>query len=303
MKNSLLRFLLFVLGLLLSLILLAAVAFSLVNHTNGTLVSSGEKRSYLLYVPESYDPSTPAPLVITMHGFAEWPARQMHISRWNDLADEYGFIVVYPSGTSFPLRWRLWGQPGTRLDPMRDVRFISDLIDKIETDYNIDPARIYVNGFSNGGGMSFLLSCALSERIAAIGLVSGAFLTPWENCQPSRPVPAIVFHGTADPIVPFLGESFGRFGVSLPSIAEWVETLAQRNGCGGAPLELNPVGQVRGTRFADCAADLIFYAIDGGGHAWPGGEYSRDWIVRHTTRDIEATRTIWEFFQEHPLGE
>jgi polyhydroxybutyrate depolymerase len=299
MKKFLTRSILIILGLLLSVVLFVAVAFTLVNRTNGRLVSSGEKRTYLLYVPDSYDPSTPAPLVITIHGFAQWPAHQMQISHWNDLADEYGFIVVYPSGTRFPLRWRLRGEPGSDLDPMRDVTFISDLIDKLEAEYNIDPDRIYANGLSNGGGMSFLLSCKLSDRIAAIGTVAGVFLIPWEVCQPSQPVPAMVFHGTADPIVPYQGGPYADYEIAFPSIPEWVDSLAQRNGCNDVPLDIPATGEVSGIRFTDCTADVVFYTITGGGHSWPGGDPIPEWIVGHTTADIDATRTLWDFFQRH----
>jgi len=68
------------------------------NRTNGTIVSSGEKREYLLYVPRSYDRAKPTPLVISMHAAMNWPAFQMKLSQWNKVADENGFIVVYPAG-------------------------------------------------------------------------------------------------------------------------------------------------------------------------------------------------------------
>ena len=303
MKKRLIRFALIFLGLLVTLILLAAVAFRLINRTNGTLVSLGKKRSYLLYVPETYNPATPTPLVISIHGYAEWPAHQMQISRWNDLAEQYGFIVVYPSGTQFPLRWRTRGEPGSDTDPMLDVTFISDLIDQLESEYNLDPARIYANGLSNGGGMSFVLSCKLSERIAAIGTVSGAYIFPWSECHPSRPVPTIVFHGTADPIVPYQGGPSKAFDLPFPSIPEWIDSLAQHNGCTGAPLEIPASGDVSGVQFTDCAsnAEVVFYTIAGGGHSWPGGEPMPESIVGYTTQNIDATKTMWYFFQQHPL--
>ena len=78
--------------------LVEAVSFGARNRTNGTIVSSGQKREYLLYVPRSYDRAKPTPLVISMHGGALWPAAQMEISRWNTVADEQGLLVVYPSG-------------------------------------------------------------------------------------------------------------------------------------------------------------------------------------------------------------
>jgi polyhydroxybutyrate depolymerase len=294
---------LFVLGLASGLTLAAAVAYWLSDRTNGSLLSSGVKRTYLLYVPKSYNTATPAPLVISIHGYAEWPAHQMQLSRWNDLADRYGFIVVYPSGTGFPKRWRIRLAPGSDSDARLDVTFISDLIDKLASQYNIDPARIYANGLSNGGGMSFVLSCQLSDRIAAIGTVSGAYLFPWNACQPSRPVPVIVFHGTADPVVPYLGGPSRSFNLPFPSIPEWVEALARHNGCTGAPQAIPAHAGVSGVQYADCAsgAAVYFYTITGGGHAWPGGKPLPEFLVGQTTRAIDATKTMWAFFQGHPL--
>lgn len=284
-------------GLPLALAALIGAAYLLAQRTNGALVSSGETRAYLLYVPPSYDPGVPAPLVITLHGFMQWPAHQARITRWNDLADEHGFLVVYPAGTGFPRRWDAAGQ-GTA-----DVRFLSDLIDRLQADYAIDPARIYVNGLSNGGGMSLALACALSERVAAFGSVAGAYLLPWEDCRPARPVPAVIFHGTDDPIVPYGGGPSQRFDAPFPAIPAWAEELARRNGCAGPPLEQSAGPHVRAVNYAGCAADVVFYAIDGGGHTWPGGEPLPGWLTGPTTQEIDATRALWEFFQDHPLRE
>jgi len=299
MMRTLIRVILIALGALALLVALAAGAFLLANRTNGTLVSSGEKRAYLLYVPDSYDPTVPAPLVVSFHGFAEWPAHQMRISGWNELADRYGFIVVYPSGTGFPLGWRTHGTAGPT--PPIDVLFVSDLIDELEARFNIDATRIYANGLSNGGGMAFVLSCALSERIAAIGGVSGAYLLPWELCTPSRPVPTIVFHGTDDPIVPYQGGPSRSFNIAFPAIPAWVAMLAERNGCHETPVELPRMGEATGVAYSDCSASVAFYTIAGGGHAWPGGEPLPEMIVGHTTQDLNATQLMWDFFQAHRL--
>jgi len=125
------------------LVLAGEVSFQVWNRNNGSIVSSGEKREYLLYVPESYDSSKPTPLVIGMHGGAMLPTQQMHLTHWNDLADENGFIVVYPAGTGSVKKWHTFDLgPGLE----RDVRFFSELIDTLESAYNIDPARIYAHG-------------------------------------------------------------------------------------------------------------------------------------------------------------
>jgi polyhydroxybutyrate depolymerase len=156
---------------------LAALLYFQIHRANGHIISSGKKRRYLLYVPKSYHPERPTPLVISIHGFAEWPAHQAEISHWNQVAEENNFIVVYPCGTGFPLRWFAGGWANT----LQDVQFISDLIDRLVRDFNIDPSRIYANGLSNGGGMSFMLAAHLSQRIAAFGGVSGLYLLPWAD--------------------------------------------------------------------------------------------------------------------------
>ena len=297
------RIFLILLGLVVLLAFLIFIAFSWLDKTNGRLVSSGQERKYLLYVPESYNPSTPTPLVISFHGFAEWPAHQMELSGWNALADQNGFIVVYPSGSGFPKRWKISDEIATPSDPLIDVQFISDLIDQLGREYNIDHSRIYANGLSNGGGMSFLLACELSEQIAAIGSVSGAYLFSPADCNPSRPVPMIAFHGTADPIVPYQGDPSSSSDIRFPSIPEWVEAWAEQNGCSLNSVELPSKGEVSGIRYTPCEqnAEVNFYTIDGGGHSWPGGEPLPEWIVGHTTQDIDATQVMWEFLKGYSL--
>src|SRR5260221_9278742 len=175
-RNGVLVAVLVLINLPVALALIEAVSFYVLNGNNGTIVSSGEKREYLLYVPRSYDRTRPTPLVISMHGAAGWPAAQMETSQWNKVAEEDGFIVVYPSGLggAGPRIWR--ADLGTGL--MRDVRFISELIDTLEASYNIDPTRGYANGLSNGGGMAFVLSCTRSDRIPAGGVGGGPPILP-----------------------------------------------------------------------------------------------------------------------------
>jgi polyhydroxybutyrate depolymerase len=289
------------------LILLAAYARTVytppAGEITGRIDSGGEKRTYVLHVPESYDPSTPVPLVISMHGFAEWPGHQMEISRWNDLADRYGFLVVYPAGTGFPLHWRIGGNESGATPALIDVEFISKLIDVLAEQYTIDPARVYANGLSNGGGMADMLACTLSDRIAAIGGVSGAYLFPRDQCNPRRSVPVIAFHGTADPIVPYSGGESASFHEPFPPVTEWAAEWAGRNGCASAPADLPAAGEVTGIRYDGCrnGAEVILYTIHDGGHAWPGGVPLPQWLVGRTTQDIDATNVMWEFFCRHPL--
>jgi polyhydroxybutyrate depolymerase len=273
-----------------------AVAFYSANRDNGSFVSSGEKREYLLYVPRSYDRTRPTPLVISMHGAGLWGASQRDISRWNDLADTKGFIVVYPSGVG-GRGVRIWrAEPGE--DLAKDVRFISALIDTLSAHYNVDPSRVYANGLSNGGGMSFALSCMLSDRIAAVGMVAAAQTLPWRWCADRRPMPMIAFHGTADAHVPYKGGPSWLSPRPFPNVPKWTASWAGRNQCNPNPVDSVLLPDVVRRTYAHCAdrAPVVLYTIRGGGHTWPGGMELPEWFVGRTTRSIDATRLMWEFF-------
>jgi polyhydroxybutyrate depolymerase len=276
------------------------------NRTNGSIISSGDKREYLLYVPGSYDSTKPTPLVISMHAAMNWPAFQMKVSQWNKAADKNGFIVVYPAGTDplhlGPSAWFMdgSGSPST----MPDVRFISQLIDTLEAKYNIDSTRIYANGLSNGGGMAFALSCTLSHRIAAIGAVSAAQSLPWSWCKDPTPIPMIAFHGTADPFVPYNGAPPGWLNPKpFPNVSTWAANWARRNHCGPNPVDSTVAADVTRREYTNCAknAAVVFYTIKAGGHQWPGGSPMPEWIVGRQSNSIDATGQMWAFFGEHPL--
>jgi polyhydroxybutyrate depolymerase len=283
-----------------ALFALFAAAWSFIREpTNLTLVSSGRRREYLLHIPASYDRKRPTPLVISMHGAGGWPSQQMRTSRWNRVADDEGFIVVYPSGERIgPRVWHVG--PGDGLT--RDVRFISDLIDKLRAEYNIDPNRIYVNGLSNGGGMSFVLSCTISGRIAAVGLVAAAQTLPWKWCSHDRPMPMIAFHGTADPIVPYGGGTTWVSPRSFPTVAGWATNWARRNRCAPHATDSAIAPHVIRREFTGCADDasVVLYTIRDGGHSWPGGEPMPEWFVGTTSKEVDASREMWAFFRAHP---
>jgi polyhydroxybutyrate depolymerase len=298
------RVALVVIGLPVVLVLIALVSIYFLDRTNGTIVSSGEKRKYLLYVPGSYDRAKPTPLVISMHALALWPAAQMETSQWNRLADEHGFIVVYPSGTGLIKIWRLH-EPEPEAGLMEDVRFISDLIDTLKAAYSIDPTRIYANGFSNGGAMASVLSCALSDRIAAVGTVAPAqdALLPWSWFADCRPVPMMQFHGTADPFVPYGGGLSWPTPRPFPSVSTWAANWARRNRCGPNPIEAVMAADVSRLEYTNCADDatVVLYTVRGGGHSWPGGKPLPEWWAGRTSRSIDATSQMWTFFRDHRL--
>jgi polyhydroxybutyrate depolymerase len=254
--------------------------------------SGGETRRYWLYVPSSYSPDRAVPLVFSLHGFASNPSQQRWFSRLDALADKAGFIAVFPAGTGIPLRWNAGDSPFLGASRADDVQFFRELIRDLTSTLCIDPTRIYATGLSNGGGMVNRLACELSDQITAIGGVAGAYSPV--DCNVTRPVPVIAFHGTADEIVNYKGVTSMR----LPGIVGWAAAWAQRNGCSDSE-SIPAVGDVSGLRYTDCAddAEVVLYTIQDGGHTWPGGP--RVDFLGKTSTDIDASAMMWEFFQRY----
>jgi polyhydroxybutyrate depolymerase len=272
-----------------------AVSFYAKNRSNGTIVSSGERREYFLHVPRDLDRRKPAALVLSLHGAGGWPALQRDLSRWNDVADREGFIVVYPAGRA-TAGARVWHMTGER-----DAQYIADLIDKLRGEHNIDRRRIYVNGLSNGGGMSWALSCRMPERFAAIGMVGAALLLPSSWCKSTQPVPVIGIHGLRDRVALYHGgTSWVAPGLApfLSFGADW----ARRNRCAPAAQDVEIRDGVTLREYKPCANDatVALYTLRDGGHTWPGGAELPDWFMGKTVKDFDASAEMWRFFEQHP---
>lgn len=255
------------------------------GQTDESLVSGGVDRSYIRYVPPAHDGKRPVPLVLAFHGLAEGAAIHVQHTEYLPLAEEEGFAVAFPQGLGAIPQWN------TGL-ASADVVMVGDLLDQLEADLCIDTNRIYASGLSLGGFMTSTLACVYDDRIAAFAPVAG--IRDPAGCSPSRPVPMLTFHGTADTFVPF---------GPIPGI---VDAWAGRNGCGSPAEEFvaaDDVADIFRITYACPTAPVVFYRIDEGGHSWPGSEFSRliEAVVGYTTFEIEATDLIWEFFEQHPL--
>ncbi len=274
-----------------------------------SLMSAGLKRCYLLHLPPDYDGDQSLPLIISLPGFTSNPKGQEYLTRWNEVADNEGLLIVYPQGTSSPLRWN--SSAAFTDSDVDDVQFLADLIDEVSTIVAVDPTRIYVDGMSNGGSMANRVACELAGKVAAVGVVTGPPVEPPGGCNPERPIPLIAFYGTEDPLVAYEGgivsESFisklihrSSPPVSFPSVESYIEAWAERNGCTMVPELIPAQGDAGGVRYTRCknTSEIVFYTIEGGGHTWPGG---RPTFVGKTSRDISASQVMWAFFEAHPL--
>jgi polyhydroxybutyrate depolymerase len=232
----------------------------------------------------------------------------------NRLSDKEGFIVVYPDGIE-----KHWNDGRENVnyrahrEKIDDVGFISALIDHLAKQYHTDVKRVYATGVSNGAMMSFRLACELSEKISAVAPVAGSMPENMPSkCTPSRPIPVLMISHTEDPLVPWGGGEirFGlrRFGRVL-SVGETVTFWATHNQCSSPPnitwgpdKDSKDGTRVRKESYHPCreSSEVVLYAIEGGGHTWPGGDqYLPEWIIGKTSRDIDANEVIWSFFKRH----
>lgn len=259
-----------------------------------TLTHANLQRSIRVHVPASYDPTRPTPVVLDFHGYTMSAQSQEDLTRLPEKADEAGFIAVHADGTGAPRGWNggdCCGTPATtNLD---DVGFVLALLDELERRLCVDPDRVFATGFSNGGFLSHRLACEAADRIAAIAPVAGVMGV--DACAPSRPVPVMHTHGTADGIVPYNGGGLTGYRSVATTVAGW----AARNGCTGEPIETFAQGDARCVAHRGCAggAEVVLCTITGGGHTWPGGGY---FPGGHISTDLSITDAMWDFFSAHP---
>jgi len=242
-----------------------------------SLTVDGKLRGYRLFRPPSLDNTKPSPLVIALHGSPSNAEQMASLAHFDVEATTGGFIAAYPNGCN---GYWSYTETGSKLP---DVDFISKLIDRLEAEFRIDKARIYVVGVSAGSVLTYRLACDLSDRIAAIASVSGA-MRP-DDCQPARPVSVLEMHGTNDcwtggcPYAVLLG----------------VDALIQRwrtlDGCTGDPV-LSQSGITKTSAWKGCKAGTVVRldTVVGGLHQWYGSDFNP------VPGEPDANSVIWNFF-------
>lgn len=280
-----------------------------------TLSSGASDRWYIRHVPPGYRGTKPAPVVFDFHGYAEGADVQARMSGLGPVGDDRGFVTITPQGRGPVAMW------DTALGSA-DLAFFGDLLDQVESTLCLDTNRVFVTGLSNGAFMTSAIACAYADRVAAVAPVSG--IRDIEGCTPARPVPVVTFHGTADPFVSFDGglgpavaslpapdgshRTLGQLGATNvkrgPSIADITAAWARRNDCARKASEKRVADDVTLVRY-QCpnGATVELYRIVGGGHTWPGSEFSKAVasVVGRTTFSISADDIMWSFFESHPL--
>ena len=269
---------------------------------NASITHDGIERDYILYVPEIYDGSTAAPLVLNFHGFGSSASQQMFYGDFRDIADTEGFLLVHPEGTTF-IGNQFWnvGFPGLSSN-IDDVGFTEALIDELATLYAIDLDRVYATGMSNGGFMSFLLACQLSEKIAAVASVTGSMTQDtFDDCNAQHPTPVLQIHGTEDDVV-----LYNENNLSLP-IPDVISYWVDHNNCETTPttttlpdVDVSDGSTIEYSVYEDGDNGITteHMKVIGGGHTWPGSILNS----AGTNQDIDASMEIWLFFSRYDIN-
>ena len=286
------------------------------GQTTVPLTAGGRTGSYVQQLPTAYDSRHPLPVVFDFHGYAEPASLQVTLSALGTYGQAHKFITITPGVTEpVPLWEATIGSP--------DMAFVGGVLNAVERTLCVDQNRLYVTGYSNGAFLTSAVACQYAGRIAAVAPVAG--IQDIAGCKPSRPVPVVAFHGTADPYVHFngspsktaaalpaptgkggtLGQSANKTALKkAPSIPQDAADWAHRNGCSSTSARVKVAADVTVTRYRCLQpAQVELYVVKGGGHAWPGSKISASLkaVVGRTTFSITADAIMWRFFAAHPL--
>ena len=286
---------------------------------DSTMTFDGVTRYYEVYIPVTA-PANPA-MLLMLHGTQNKGNVQDVISLmwgWQNLADANGFILVKPASTfnakSGQWNWNAYymdsaftqDEVGTCTAPPAtgcpdDAGFLRQLITTLMSQYNVDPTRVFVAGFSSGAQMAHRVAVEDSDLVAAVVIGSGTIVGQLSPPPITLPGPAVApvsiqeWHGTADGTIPPCNNgTTGYSGVKfyLATVDDSFNYWTQQNGCtqfqNSMPLCTNkvPNPNTTGNDATSCVAntEVQFIWEEGLGHTWANGS--------------DAAR--WQFLAAHP---
>ncbi len=270
---------------------------------NETMNVDGLERTYTVNLPPDYYESSGFSLVIALHGGGGSSSQFESTCKLTDKANAAKFIVVYPNGTGLIKTWNAGTCCGSAVtNQVNDVHFISELIDRMVSEYKINPKKIYATGHSNGGMLCYRLACELSNKIAAIAPNSSTMVVT-SPCNPARQVPILHMHSKLDEHVVYTGGyGNGVSGVYCPPLDSVFNVWSQINSCAIPSKVTFSNDKYTLTEWLNCDSDAVihYYLTNDGGHGWPGGlPGSANGDIPSTA--INANDLLWSFFQQHQL--
>lgn len=243
-----------------------------------------------------------APLVLLLHGYSGNGDSLDNVFHFQDLARENGVFLAVPDGSQDSHGARFWNATdaccnfyGSTVD---DVAYLSAIIADMKSKHPIDPKRVYVIGFSNGGFMAHRLACELSPEIAAIVTLGAMGFKDDARCRPKEPVAVLQVNGDADRIIVIDGGVPGGGlpnAATYPSAEESIVGWATRNKC-GAKVEPPPIDLARDLEGKETSVERWTGCAPGGA--------AELWTMHgaaHVPRLSAAwSSLVWQFLSAHP---
>jgi polyhydroxybutyrate depolymerase len=276
------------------LALFFAVSFHVKSQTLQSINHNGVNRVYFCYTPSDYSPSQSLPLLIVLHGLTQTGGGVMDITNFNAIAEQEKFIVVYPSGLN-----NAWNaNMNVSVSTADDKGFLEALIGHFQQNFNTNPSKQYLCGFSNGAFMSHKMACESDLCFAEIATISGTMSdSVYANCNPSKATSVLHIHGTADAVVPYNGGAATGASVDQ-TIEKWRSFL----GCSTNPTtsdfqntNLFDLSTAQRITYSNCGEQTLEHIkVIGGGHQWPG---ISTWNggVGTINMDFYSPQIIWDF--------
>jgi polyhydroxybutyrate depolymerase len=202
-----------------------------IDPTLRIITTNGSKpRTYNIYIPSTYVPDKPVPLLLGFHGLGGSASTFTNSLQLKIFSQDMGFILVVPNGwgneSGSQNSWNAGNCCGASYsNQIDDIGLVRSILDSVSRRYSVDKSRIWSMGFSNGGMMSYRLACELSEQISAIGVGGGALVL--NTCSPPNTVSVIHVHGGLDNTVPLDGR--GLFFVK--PVIESFKLVNSANAC------------------------------------------------------------------------
>ena len=180
------------------------------GDTTVTMQSGGRSRRYIQHVPSGLAAGISVAVVIDLHGAGGDGRQQQGLSGFNALADKEKFLAIFPDGIDgyWNVDDKCCGTAGK--EKVDDVGFLKAIVAKLSVEICIDAKRIYVTGFSNGGGLAHRMGCDAANIVAAIAPAATDLRT--QPCNAARPISMVEVKGMADSLEPYEGGLVGPDG-------------------------------------------------------------------------------------------
>ena len=269
--------------------------------TTHTIQHDGLEREYKIYVPDVYDGNTAVPLVFNLHGYTSSMTEQEVYGDFRSIADTANFILVHPNGILDGNGDRYWNAFSNMSEP-DDIGFLTQLIEVMSAEYNINSDCVYSAGMSNGGFMSFELACEASDLFTAVASVTGSMeIFRPVSCNPTETVPAMQIHGTADVVVPYNGSA------AYTSVENVIQHWVDENDANTTPTIIQvpdndpndgSTAEQHIYENGDGLSVVEHFKVINGGHTWPGSTINLPG-AGSTNQDFDASVEIWRFFRQH----